>query len=153
MHHFYRNRLVRAYLGATRRRTEREQTANPFTGFDMRDDEKFSALKNEYGYYGPYPILNTALNASQVTDLDRQDRKAESFFFSPLYCGFDFSMTRASADLQSKSYDYSFRPTDQFAYPNDNGPGIGTALAISGAAVNPTGLSFICGNGFSINGF
>ncbi|MEJ7681442.1 MAG: hypothetical protein WKG06_27045 [Segetibacter sp.] len=135
MHHFYRNRLVRAYLGATRRRTERQKTFNPFTGFDMLDDVKLSELKNEYGYYGPYPILNTALNASQVTDLDRQDRKAESFIFSPLYCGFDFSMTRASADTKTKSYDYGFRQTEEFAY--GNGPGIGTAMAISGAAVDP----------------
>ncbi len=36
-----------------------------------------------------------------------------------------------------KSYDYGYRPTAQYAYPNDMGPGIGTAMAISGAAVNP----------------
>ena len=135
MHHFYRNRLVRAYLGATRRSTERQKTANPFTGFDMEDDVKLSEFKNEYGYYGPYPILSTALNASQVTDLDRQDRKAESFIFSPLYCGFDFSRGRASADVKKKSYDYGFRQTEEYAF--NNGPGIGTAMAISGAAANP----------------
>ena len=33
MHHFYRNRLVRAYLGATRRATDRQKSSNPFTGF------------------------------------------------------------------------------------------------------------------------
>jgi hypothetical protein len=135
MHHFYRNRLVRAYLGATRRRIERQMTANPFTGFDMGDDVKLSELQNQHGYYGPYPILNTALNASQVTNLDRQDRKAESFIFSPLYCGFDFSMTRASTEVATKSYDYGYRQTVEFAYPD--GPSIGTAMAISGAAVNP----------------
>ncbi len=136
MHHFYRNRLVRAYLGATRRRADRQMTANPFTGFDMGDDVKLSDLKKQNGYYGPYPILNTALNASQVTILDRQDRKAESFIFSPLYCGFDFSMTRASAEVTTtKSYDYGYRQTEHFAYPE--GPSIGTAMAISGAAINP----------------
>jgi len=136
MHHFYRNRLVRAYLGATRRSTDRQKTSNPFTGFDMRDDEKLSKMKNEYGYYGPYPILNVALNASEVTDLARQDRKAESFIFSPFYCGFDFSMLKASADSKTKSYDYAYRQTRDYAF-NDDGPGIGTAMAISGAAVNP----------------
>ncbi len=136
MHHFYRNRLVRAYLGATRRFTDRQKTSNPFTGFDMRDDEKLSTMKNEFGYYGPYPILNAALNASEVTDLARQDRKAESFIFSPFYCGFDFSMLKASADSKTKSYDYAYRQTKDYAF-NDDGPGIGTAMAISGAAVNP----------------
>jgi len=74
---------------------------------------------------------------SQVSDLSRQDRKAESFIFSPLYCGFDFSKIRSSVNTLDKSYDYGFRPTEKFAYPNDKGPGIGTAMAISGAAVNP----------------
>lgn len=136
MYHFYRNRLVRAYLGATRRSTDRQRTANPFTGFDNLDDEKLSKMRNEYGYYGPYPVLNTALNASQVTDLDRQDRMAESFIFSPLFCGFDFSMIKASANGMTKSYDYAFRQTEQYAF-KDGGPTIGTAMATSGAAVNP----------------
>jgi hypothetical protein len=137
MHHFYRNRLVRAYLGATRRKSSREKTANPFTGFDRYDDEKLSVFTHDQGYHGPYIILNTALNATQVSDLSRQDRKAESFIFSPLYCGFDFSKVRSAVNSISKSYDYGFRPTGLYAYPNDGGPGIGTAMAISGAAVNP----------------
>lgn len=136
MHHFYRNRLVRAYLGATRRHVERQSTSNPFTDFDMWDDLKISKLQNQYGYYGPYLLLNTALNASQVSQLDRQDRKAESFIFSPLFCGFDFSMSRAADNINMKSYDYGFRKTENFAY-KDGGPGIGTAMAISGAAINP----------------
>ncbi len=57
MHHFYRNRLVRAFLGATRRSTDRQRTSNPFIGFDMLDDEKLAKMKNEFGYYGPYPVL------------------------------------------------------------------------------------------------
>ncbi|GAB3909239.1 hypothetical protein GCM10028803_46480 [Larkinella knui] len=136
MYHFYRNRLVRAYLGASRRSTDRQRTSNPFTGFDNLDDEKLSKMRNEYGYYGPYPILNTALNASQVSDLDRQDRMAESFIFSPLFCGFDFSMIKASVDVNTKSYDYAFRETEHYAF-KDGGPTIGTAMATSGAAVNP----------------
>lgn len=136
MHHFYRNRLVRAYLGATRRATDRQKSSNPFTGFDMRDDEKLANMKNKYGYYGPYLLLNAALNASQVTELDRQDRKAESFVFTPFHCGFDFSMLKAAADAKKKTYDYAYRQTKDYAF-NDGGPTIGTAMAISGAAVNP----------------
>ncbi|HTE26965.1 patatin-like phospholipase family protein [Flavitalea sp.] len=136
MHHFYRNRLVRAYLGATRRATDRQKSSNPFTGFDLRDDEKLANMKNKYGYYGPFPILNATLNASQVTDLDRQDRKAESFVFTPYHCGFDFSMLKAGGDLKVKSYDYAYRQTKDYAF-SDRGPTIGTAMAISGASVNP----------------
>ena len=135
MHHFYRNRLVRAYLGATRRDTDRRRSYNPFTNFDMNDDIFLSTMQSVSGYNGPYPILNAALNASQVADLDRQDRKAESFIFSPLYCGFDFSMIKASTDLKVKSYEYAYRPTAHYGYRN--GPTVGTAMAISGAAVNP----------------
>ncbi len=134
MYNFYRNRLVRGYLGGTRRSTDRQQTANPFTGFDMLDDEMMCNLTNDNGYYGPYPVINVALNASQRQGLDRHDRKAESFIFSPLYCGFDFSMARSSYG-NLKSYDYAYRQTKDYAF--SKGPTLGTAMAISGAAVNP----------------
>lgn len=132
LHHFYRNRLIRAYLGATRRRTDRMQTANGFTGFDSKDDIGLDEFSKP-GYYGPYPLINTALNATVVSELDRQDRKAESFLFSPLFCGFDFSATRAAAYDQNGISNYGYRPTTEFA----GTPSLGTAMAISGAAVNP----------------
>lgn len=132
LHHFYRNRLIRAYLGATRRRTDRMQTANGFTGFDSKDDIALDEFSKS-AYYGPYPLINTALNATVVSELDRQDRKAESFLFSPLFCGFDFSATRAAAYDQNGVSNYGYRPTSEFA----GTPSLGTAMAISGAAVNP----------------
>jgi hypothetical protein len=140
LHLLYRNRLVRAYLGATRSRAERGKTFNSFTGFDKLDDLKLVNLvvkgkDNKDGYSGPYPIINTALNATDVTDLDRQDRKAESFIFTPKYCGFDFSRTRAVSRSMKKAYDYGYRPTSEFSDPQ--GPNLGTAMAISGAAVSP----------------
>ncbi|MES2277863.1 MAG: patatin-like phospholipase family protein [Bacteroidota bacterium] len=134
LHHFYRNRLTRAYLGATRRRTSRENTANSFTGFDSRDDINMTELAGD-SYTGPYPLINTTLNASTVSELDRQDRKAESFLFSPLYCGFDFSPTRSAAYTRDQVYEYGYRPTGQYTGPC--GPTVGTAMAISGAAVSP----------------
>jgi hypothetical protein len=136
LHHFYCNRLVRAYLGATRRRTERVKTANPFTGFDSKDDIKLNTFLTKNDYEGPYILINTALNTSVVSTLDRQDRKAESFIFSPLYCGFDVSATRSEASSFEKTYDYGYRKTNEYAIHPD-GPCLGTAVAISGAAVNP----------------
>jgi hypothetical protein len=135
MHHFYKNRLVRAFLGATVSRMQRKNSVSQFTGFNADDDLLLSSLTNAAGYFGPYPLINTTLNASQVSELDRQDRKGESFLFSPLYCGFDFSRTRPSDSAGQKSYDYGYRPTTQFAYPS--GPHVGSAIAISGAAANP----------------
>ncbi|MCC9020141.1 patatin-like phospholipase family protein [Flavobacterium lipolyticum] len=136
LHHFYRNRLIRAFMGATRSREDRIKTANVFTGFDTDDDVLLSSMKVEDGYFGPYPILNTALNATVVSALDRQDRKAESFVFTPLYCGYDFSPTRPSTYYVDHVYEYGYRPTNRFSNVN-GGPTIGTAMAISGAAVNP----------------
>ena len=135
MYNFYKNRLVRAYLGGTRRSTNRQKSANPYTGFDMKDDELLYKFCHAESYHGPYPILNCALNATQGQELDRQDRKAESFIFSPLFCGFDFSMAR-DPDDKDKSYDYAYRKTKEYAFKGA-GPFIGTAMAISGAAVNP----------------
>ncbi|MHA4741995.1 patatin-like phospholipase family protein [Dyadobacter sp. MSC1_007] len=136
LHHFYRNRLIRAYMGATRTREDRVKTQNSFTGFDTNDDILFSAMTVEDGYFGPFPLINTTLNSTVVFALDRQDRKAESFVFTPLYCGYDFSPTRASTYNIDQIYEYGFRPTEQFSNEN-GGPTMGTAMAISGAAFNP----------------
>ena len=148
MHHFYRNRLMRGYLAATRRRTDREKTANAFTGFDDEDDLKLGLLQNKHGYHGPVPIINTTLNASQVTetDLDRQDRKGESFIFTPMYCGFDISPTRPTNYQRNISNEYGYRPTEFYAYKPKQledgttipgGPDLSTAMSISGAAASP----------------
>ncbi|MCI0352104.1 MAG: hypothetical protein L0Z53_22010, partial [Acidobacteriales bacterium] len=50
MHHFYRNRLVRCYLGASRKRDPQ-----PFTGFDILDDIPLSKLRADKGHIGPIP--------------------------------------------------------------------------------------------------
>jgi hypothetical protein len=63
MHHFYKNRLVRCYLGAS----HVGRNPNPFTGFDERDDLHLNELTavdeaSQRRYMGPYPILNATLN-------------------------------------------------------------------------------------------
>lgn len=45
LHAMYRNRLIRAYLGASRIQTERERTFNPFTGFDNLDNPAMSDVR------------------------------------------------------------------------------------------------------------
>jgi hypothetical protein len=143
MHHFYKNRLLRAYLGASRRRGERQ--ANPFTDFDGEDDLKLCRLRpddplrppTDPPYSGPLPLLNTALNVTRGGEQAHQDRMAESFTFTPRYCGFDFARAIPVQPADANSAEYAYRPTEHYAYAADHGPGLGTVMAVSGAAANP----------------
>ena len=141
LHHFYKNRLVRCYLGASNRRRQ----ANSFTGFDPRDDFPLSFLtptparpdgKPKPPYYGPYAIVNTALNLNTGSELAQQERKATSFVFTPHVCGFDpFTREQVQALPGAGPSPLGYRPT--WGYANAHGPNLGTTMAISGAAANP----------------
>jgi hypothetical protein len=136
MHHFYKNRLVRCYLGAS----NPNRKPNPFTGFDDSDDVPLKELRPSQQYTGPYPIINAALNFTAGDRLAWQERMAAPFVFTPLYCGFDASSeggrSRAFGRKALRLRPAGYRDTASFAYP-EKGIGIGTALAISGAAVSP----------------
>ena len=84
LHAMYRDRLIRAYLGASNSKRD----ANPFTGFDENDNIRMRELWNE-GKFGKrlMPVVNIALNLVGGSKLAWQDRKAESFTVSPLHCG------------------------------------------------------------------
>jgi hypothetical protein len=140
MHHFYKNRLVRCYLGASRLDV---RTPNEFTGFDENDDLPLKDLNPGNGYFGPYPIINATLNLTTGEQLAWQERKASSFVFTPRYCGFEVK-GNGNLALEERSiapYDtwirpFGFRETQNYGYPR-TGIHIGTAAAISGAAVSP----------------
>lgn len=132
MHAFYRDRLARCYLGAS----NRSRAANPFTGFDDWDTKlPLDSLRPTRGYHGPFPIFCAALNLTFGEDLAWQERKAASFAFTPLYCGYDVPWTAATAKPTEMRFN-GFVRTQDFAYPR---PGIHlpTVAAISGAAVSP----------------
>ena len=136
IHHFYKNRLVRCYLGAS----HINRKADWFTGFDPNDDlplRRFDHAENKKDgkpeYAGPYPIVNCALNLVAGQDLAWQERKATSFVFTPKYCGYD--VDRAVLTKSHLSSD-GYVPTTAF-YHGDEGPLFGMAMAISGAAANP----------------
>lgn len=115
---------------------------NEVTGFDLHDDlELFklqigvsegnrdhdqSLLKKEADclpYWGPYPLINTALNLVGGDELAWQERMAESFVLSPLYCG---------------TNSLGFAPTGKYGSGCGRKPlTVGRAMAISGAAANP----------------
>jgi hypothetical protein len=138
MHHFYKNRLVRCYLGASR---WQQRKADWFTGFDSADDirlKKFDRRGHDrpsYPYAGPYPIVNAALNLVGGEDLAWQERKATSFTFTPKYCGYDVDRAVLTADKRPYWPD-AYAPTRAYMF-DKLGPMLGTAMAISGAAANP----------------
>lgn len=113
LHGAYRNRLVRAYLGASRSRSP-----DRFSGFDEADNFPMAALRTASI---PVPVINMTLNlAGDTRKLSWQDRKAESFIVTPFSCG---------------SYELGYRDTAE--YGGNRGISVGTAMAISGAAVSP----------------
>ncbi|MCZ6759350.1 MAG: patatin-like phospholipase family protein [Gemmatimonadetes bacterium] len=128
MHAFYRNRLVRAYLGASNER----RAAHPFTGFDPTDDlDPMDQIISDR-FDGPYPIINAALNLVAGEELAWQQRKAASFTFTPKYIGHDAGLRTEKSQL-SKLDQNGYRPTESYG----GGIRLGTAMAISGAAASP----------------
>ena len=118
LHAMYRNRLIRAYLGAS----NLNPNPNKFTGFDPGDNLHMRELwpgdpklptRNSLLH-----VVNIALNLVSGSNLAWQERKAESFTVTALHSG--------SARLgyrDSKTY--------------GDGITLGTSMAISGAAASP----------------
>jgi hypothetical protein len=113
LHGMYRDRLVRAYLGASNPRRK----ANKFTGFARDDDIPMHELDPKMK---PIHVVNLTLNLVAVNRLAWQQRKAQPFTITPLYCG---------------NYELGYRRSSQYGGPN--GITLGTAVAISGAAASP----------------
>ncbi|HKD06760.1 MAG TPA: hypothetical protein VKB79_12735 [Bryobacteraceae bacterium] len=91
LNQFYRNRLVRCYLGATRW-VPGWRKPRAFIGFDDADDLKLSDLRYETAYCqekfrGPFPLINCSLNLGGSSDLQVHTRQSASFTLTPLHCG------------------------------------------------------------------
>jgi hypothetical protein len=111
LHGMYRERLVRAYLGAS----NSARQASRFTAFSNTDDIKMAALNAQLR---PFHVLNLTLNLVAGDRLAWQQRKAASLTVTSLHCG---------------SSDLGYRPSAEYAH----GMSLGTAVAISGAAASP----------------
>ena len=129
IYHFYRQRLVRCYLGASRCKI---RVPHPFTGFDPRDDLKLADLchivDGKPQFQRPYPIHNTAMNLVAGKQLAWQERRAAAFAFTPWASGYSFTLPDEKGLLVSH-----YRPTTQYM----EGVWMGSAMAISGAAACP----------------
>ncbi|MGA3097010.1 MAG: patatin-like phospholipase family protein [Bryobacteraceae bacterium] len=114
LHGMYRDRLIRAYLGASN--PNRQESERNFTGFVLSDNLQMRDLAPR-----PFHVLNLTLNMVGGSRLAWQQRKAQSFTVSPLHCG---------------SFDLGYRGSA--AYGGPEGISLGTAVAISGAAASPS---------------
>jgi hypothetical protein len=112
LHGMYRSRLVRTFLGVSRSKGERHQSA--FTGFDAADDMPLDRLRD---VGRPLHVVNSTLNLVADNHLALAERKAASFTMSPLHCG---------------SRHLGYRPAAAYA----SGITLGEALTTSGAAVS-----------------
>lgn len=123
LHGLYRMRLTRAFLGAS----NFARHPDAFTNFDHNDDvleaQMPCAPRDDHADVSdaaPIHVINAALNVVATRNLAWQQRKAESFTFTPVSCG---------------SWRLGYVRTDQ--YGDSCGLSLGTAMAISGAAFNP----------------
>jgi hypothetical protein len=127
LHAMYRARLMRTFLGASRRGGERRP--DPFTGFDEQDDLPMSALATATPVQRPMHVVNMALNLVSGSNLAWQNRKARSFTASPLHAGcVGLGYRRVKPPLGSVQRVYGGEP---------RGITLGTAMTISGAAASP----------------
>jgi len=118
LHALYRNRLIRAFLGASRHRTP-----DPFTDFDPADNPEMHRLWSpaDATNWRPFHVINIALNVvSSERRLSWQERKAAPFTVSPLHSGSGMVGYRLSSE-----------------YGGPERITLGTAMAISGAAASP----------------
>ena len=118
LHGLYRNRLVRTFLGSARMGPNGHRHPDPFTRFDPADNPHMHELRMALR---PLHVVNVALNVVFSTNLAWQERKAVSFTISPMHAGCPLVGYR-------KARIYGGR---------HGGITLGTAMAISGAAVSP----------------
>jgi hypothetical protein len=135
LHAVYRNRLVRCFLGGAR---EPRRHSEGFTDFDWEDDVRVASLWKRTDpptlpkdrHWRPFHVINMTLNVAATNRLAWQERKAMPFSVTPFACG---------------NPDLGYRETSRYGGPYiapksigeiKSGISLGTAMAISGAAVS-----------------
>lgn len=127
---FYRNRLARCYLGATRCE-DPQRKAQSFIGFDPDDDLPLAELGPVGApQAGPFHIFNCALNLGGSSDLSVHSRHSASFALTPHFVGSHYnSGASALPDTglsATKTYGGARQPLT-----------VAKAMAVSGAAASP----------------
>jgi hypothetical protein len=136
LHSLYRNRLIRAFLGAS----AQTRDPDPFTGFDMADNIGLHELwrPEEERIWRPFHVLNITLNVVSSQRLAWQERKAAPFTMSPLHCGTGIKAYHEDPESgrAPERPVGAYRSSREYGHW-DGGMSLGTAMAISGAAANP----------------
>jgi hypothetical protein len=132
LHGVYRNRLIRAFLGASNRTPAKQRQRSRFTDFNDRDNLHFPEIWPNVRAIGKEPphfhVLNCALNIVATKELAWQERKALSFTATPNWIG--------SADIGRRGKG-AFRLSSEYGRGDAAGMSLGTAMTISGAAASP----------------
>jgi hypothetical protein len=140
LHALYRNRLIRAFLAASRVSPKGGEIDRPkrnlFTDVDPDDNLPMWKLWDRYSSHRgerwrPFHVINMALNIVSSKNLAWQERKAEPFTVSALHSG---SGCRA---FDGPGGPGAFQPTQYYGGKPGFGLSLGTAMAISGAAASP----------------
>ncbi len=129
---FYRYRLARCYLGATRKPGERKPQR--FTGFDDDDDLKMAELLDaQKTPAGPLHIVNCALNLGGSSDLSLHTRHSANFTLTPFTCGSHYEVKKPNG---TKNYSIDYIKTETYG-GRVKQPTLGQAISVSGAAASP----------------
>ena len=120
IHRLYRDRLSQAFLFDPHNLKFNQEGGLAPPADDVADHTNRLLLSNLKEGYGPYPIVNAALNIEGSDWLNIRGRNAEFFTFTPHFVGSD-----ATCYVRSERMEKSDLALD-----------LGTALAISGAALS-----------------
>ncbi|MER9769075.1 patatin-like phospholipase family protein [Mesorhizobium sp. M0189] len=128
---FYRDRLMEAFMPNLRQGVGGAVQVGHDQPASTADRYRLSAIAHDHPLLGPYPLINTNVLARRSPDFRQRRRGGANFVLSPRYCGSDLTGWKHTSEVLD----------DQLTVP--------TAMAISGAAVNPGGG--LAGQGVTTN--
>ena len=114
LHRFYRDRLSKAYLV---RRPEGDSNVDD-VAFDEKTDR---LLLSHLSPHAPYHLINATINIDDPDEAYKKGRRATAFLFSKAYIGSETTGYLSTPSMETLSRQVN----------------LGTAMAISGAAVAP----------------
>nr|SPS05806.1 putative Patatin [Candidatus Nitrotoga fabula] len=132
---FYRSRLSRCYLGASRY-TRGERKPQEFTGFDERDDLPMTEIGDRDGRGfppGPLHIVNCAMNLGGSSDLALHTRQCAPFTITPYAVGSGYWWPKTDS---GKSGRLGYQSLTEYG-GREGKPTLGQAISVSGAAASP----------------
>lgn len=116
VHRMYRDRLMEAFT------PDAESVCDNRWGFARRADTALIETMCRAPHTRPYHLINTNLVLVDSSTSKYRGRGGDNFILSPLYCGSDATGWRRSSDYMKRA---------------GRGMTLSTAMAISGAAINP----------------